>query len=194
VLEIVKQSIRSPLRNWDKILRIITEWINRSEYEATSNIKKIIKNLIVQGLLSQDTENVSLAFILARHCSLVAPKIFSRYEKWYSDMFDSEHYSLAKEAEHFKFLTNLLSQWIPFEPSCFLQVQATFWPYIPSECRTLWSDYVSLAKVRVAEYNEVESAMEFEPNSSGNPVRNSNPICFHFRFSNSQPRDVKFLS
>jgi hypothetical protein len=169
VIGVISKSIKSGARNWDKILRIITAWINKVEYEATSAMKDIIKDLMRLGLSSKDEEKVFLAFIFARHCSLVAPKIFSRYEKWYSHMFESEMYSPAKDLDSFQFLANLLIQWIPFEPSCFLQVQATFWPYIPAGGRCFWSDYVSLAKVRVAEYNEVEDAMEFEPNPN-NPV------------------------
>lgn len=156
--------------HWDRLLLMLTEWERIKSFEAMSLVKDLIKSLMSKGLHSESESDLLAAFILARHCSLVAPKIFSRYEKWYTNMFESEMYSPAKEPSTFRFLTKVLTKWVPVEPPCFLQVQATFWPFIPPSCRTLWSDYVSLAKIRITEYNEVESAMEWEPNPN-------NPVC-----------------
>ncbi|OXA47060.1 Fanconi anemia group A protein homolog [Folsomia candida] len=173
VFQALSTSIRNGSRNWDNILFLITAWIGRLEFEAASVLKKMINILMREGVQSQNEELVSLAFILARHCSLVAPttpKIFPRYQIWYSETF-SEPYSPAKDVDTFTFLSNLLTRWIPFEPSCFLQTQAIFRPFIPKteECRAMWKLYEDLARKRVAEYNEVEEAMALEPNLN-NPL------------------------
>lgn len=173
VFQALSTSIRNGSRNWDNILFLITAWIGRLEFEAASVLKKMINILMRECVQSQNEELVSLAFILARHCSLVAPttpKIFPRYQIWYSETF-SEPYSPAKDVDTFTFLSSLLARWNPFEPSCFLQTQAIFRPFIPKteECRAMWKLYEDLARERVAEYNEVEEAMALEPNLN-NPV------------------------
>lgn len=180
VLQIISASIINQNRNWDRILLLITEWLRLVGFEAASMLKDIIKNFLREGVSSQNEELVSLAFILARHGALVSPpaqKIFPRYEVWYSEMFCESH-SPAKDLDSFRFLSNILKGWIPFEPSCFLQVQATFWPFIPKvdECRGMWKLYVDLAKVRMTEYIEVEEAMALEPDLS-NPV-GKRLLCF----------------
>ncbi|XP_035714655.1 uncharacterized protein LOC118438450 [Folsomia candida] len=90
VFQALSTSIRNGSRNWDNILFLITAWIGRLEFEAASVLKKMINILMRECVQSQNEELVSLAFILARHCSLVAPttpKIFPRYQIWYSETF-----------------------------------------------------------------------------------------------------------
>ncbi|ODM91106.1 Fanconi anemia group A protein [Orchesella cincta] len=164
VMEIVSTILQTADFNWEILLFLITVWIKEKEKNATTLLKDAIKSLIRDGLLKRNENDVTTGFILARHCSLVASTFFSRYEKWFTNMFESGMYSPANDAETFTFLTEMLTSWLPNEPSCFLHVHATFWPFVPKGCRETWNDYISLAKVRISEYKEVEEAMQFEPN------------------------------
>ncbi|CAL8100703.1 unnamed protein product [Orchesella dallaii] len=170
VMQIISDILKTTDFNWEMLMYLITIWIKEKESNATTLLKDRIKSLIRDGLLERNENDITSGFILARHCSLVASMVFSRYEKWFTNMFESQIYSPANDINTFTFLTDVLTKWLPNEPSCFLHVHATFWPFIPKGCRETWNVYISLAKVRISEYKEVEEAMEFEPNLN-NPVQ-----------------------
>ncbi|CAG7718338.1 unnamed protein product [Allacma fusca] len=175
VVQAIMEKIRkAELINWENTLLTVTLWekLYNDDVEALRFLKDNIKKLMVEGLNENRPDKVSASFILARHCSLIAPNTFFRYEKWYNSIFAKEQASPIRELHIFSFFTDFLTHWIPIEPPCFLQVQATYWPYIPQAagCRTVWSEYVSAAKARIQEYNELEGLMELELNAN-NPLQ-----------------------
>lgn len=164
IMNLITTALTSADFNWEMLLYLISVLIQEKQTSATPALKELSKSLIRNGLENKDENSVMDGFIIARHCSLIASEAFSRYEKWFTNTFESEVYSPAKEPEAFNFFTEVLTKWVTVEPSCFLHVHTTFWPFIPKGCRGEWSDYLALARVRITEYNEVEEAMEYEPN------------------------------
>lgn len=170
IFEIINAVLATSNFNWEVFLVFITVWVQEKQTAAASLLKDLIKTLIRNGLVSKDENDVIKGFIIARHCSIIAPEAFSRYEHWFKNMFHSETFSVANEPETFSFLVEMLTKWLPTEPSCFLSAHITFWPFTPKGCRDIWTVYVSSAKERITEYQEVEEAMEYEPNPN-DPVR-----------------------
>lgn len=150
--------------NWEKLLLFTSIWIQERQKTAATLLGDFIKGHLREGLVAQKESVVISSFVLARHCALIAPEVFSRYVNWYTNMFQSETYSPANDSETFTYLTSLLTKWVPLEPYCFLLPHTSYRPFVPNGCREIWNEYVALAKSRIAEYKEVEEAMEFEPN------------------------------
>lgn len=171
-----QKCIRSGNINWGTLL-ILTTILGKVEEERHSTtkvfplLKEIIRELIVSGLSEKLEVEISAAFVLARHCSLISPEKFSRYVQWYVRAFGNETTSPANTPESFAYLAAVLSSWVPDEPICFLQVHATYWPYFPRGMRSVWSEYIDLSKSRILVYNDFEEAMAYEPNRN-NPVSN----------------------
>jgi len=169
-----EQHIRDGNINWESLLLLITvAKVEEEQYSSTGLfqlLKEIIRDLMTSGLTEKREREVLGAFILARHCCLISPQNFERYEKWYVGIFGNENTSPAKTPEALIFLAAVLSACVPNEPVCFLQVHATYWPFVLPGMRSIWSDYVGLSKARISEYNEIEQAMEYEPNPN-NPVK-----------------------
>lgn len=166
VIDIITSTFENPSFSWEVLLNFITVWIQVKETNATAAIKDFIKKKIRNGVAQMIENDVLIGFILARHCSLVASSFFSRYEKWFLNLFESETYSPANDPDTFDYLCGVLTEWVPIEPSCFLHVHSTFWPFIPKGCREKWHDYLSIVKSRISEFKEIEEAMEFQPNTN----------------------------
>ena len=175
VIETLKQCVKKvETLNWETLLLTITVW-EQSESASSSQmmfslLKEVIRELVESGVNEENEDFIMAAFILGRHCCLISPQNFSRYEKWYAKMFENEQTSPANTCTTFEYLAKVLTSWVPFEPPCFLQVHAAYWPFIPQGMRHVWNDYVSVSKARITEFNEIEQAMGYEPNPN-NPVR-----------------------
>lgn len=165
ILPMISYFIEMPSLSWEYFLHFLSKYfkVNSSSHAC---LKDLIKSLIRNGLSSKDSGELAKGFILARHCSIIATEgdQFPRYGNWFMNTFQGENHSLAKDPDQFVFFVETLSKWVQVEPSVFLTNHTTIWPFIPKGCRDLWSEYLTIAKIRIQEYREVEDAMEYEPN------------------------------
>jgi len=169
VMASIEKNLQEPEKlNWEYLLATITVWEERdfTSLRIMSLLRAKVKALLILSLTEENESKFLASLIIARHCCLISPQKFSRYEEWYTSLFEKEFTTCAGELKTFKFFINTLTELVPIEPTCFLQVHATYPPFIPVGGDELWALYLALAKSRITEYNEVEAAMDYEPNEN----------------------------
>ncbi|KAM5297919.1 Fanconi anemia group A protein [Glossophaga mutica] len=140
---------------------LVTDWVAR---------------LLARAFESFDLDSMVTVFLVVRQAALEGPSVFPPYADWFQAAFGSTrgHHCGSKKA--LVFLFKFLSDLVPFEAPRYLQVHILHPPLVPSKYRSLLTDYISLAKTRLADlkasvdnmglYEDVSSAGDVtEPHS-----------------------------
>ncbi|KAK1330595.1 hypothetical protein QTO34_010791 [Cnephaeus nilssonii] len=116
--------------------RLVTDWVTC---------------LLARAFESFDLDCMVTLFLVVRQAALEGPSVFPSYADWFQASFGSSrgHHCGSKKA--LVFLFKFLSDLVPFEAPRYLQVHILHPPLVPSKYRSLLTDYVSLAKTRLAD-------------------------------------------
>uniref|UniRef100_G1PNC5 FA complementation group A n=1 Tax=Myotis lucifugus TaxID=59463 RepID=G1PNC5_MYOLU len=116
--------------------RLVTDWVTC---------------LLARAFESFDLDCMVTVFLVVRQAALEGPSVFPSYADWFQASFGSSrgHHCGSKKA--LVFLFKFLSDLVPFEAPRYLQVHILHPPLVPSKYRSLLTDYISLAKTRLAD-------------------------------------------
>ncbi|KAM4833874.1 Fanconi anemia group A protein isoform 2-T2 [Thomomys bottae] len=119
--------------------------------EAQQLVKGWVARLMACAFESYHLDSLVTAFLIVRQAALEGPSVFPSYADWFKECFGSSrgYHHCSKKALIFlfKFLSNL----VPWEAPRYLQVHILYPPLVPSKYRSLLTDYISLAKTRLAD-------------------------------------------
>ncbi|XP_064598829.1 Fanconi anemia group A protein-like [Liolophura sinensis] len=113
----------------------------------------LLKELLGRAMENCETLQLTGVFLLARQACLEGPHIFPPYRNWFSITFGDSK-SPANNRKTFLFLMKFLSDIVPFETSQHLKVHILKPPFVPSKCREVLSDYLTLARTRLADLKD----------------------------------------
>ncbi|XP_045431802.1 Fanconi anemia group A protein isoform X3 [Pipistrellus kuhlii] len=136
--------------------RLVTDWVTC---------------LLARAFESFDLDCMVTVFLVVRQAALEGPSVFPSYADWFQASFGSSrgHHCSSKKA--LVFLFKFLSDLVPFEAPRYLQVHILHPPLVPSKYRSLLTDYVSLAKTRLADLKvSVENMGLYEDLSTARDV------------------------
>ncbi|CAG5123139.1 unnamed protein product, partial [Candidula unifasciata] len=117
--------------------------------EAARLMHGHIKRKLSEGLDSSDADKLSTAFLLARQSAVAGPIDAPSYSSWFETSFGDSSCSLASTRSTFTSLVRFISSLVPDESADYLKVHIFRRPAIPAKCRSLYDDYVALAKTRL---------------------------------------------
>ncbi|XP_036159204.1 Fanconi anemia group A protein isoform X2 [Myotis myotis] len=136
--------------------RLVTDWVTC---------------LLARAFESFDLDCMVTVFLVVRQAALEGPSVFPSYADWFQASFGSSrgHHCGSKKA--LVFLFKFLSDLVPFEAPRYLQVHILHPPLVPSKYRSLLTDYISLAKTRLADLKvSVENMGLYEDLSTARDV------------------------
>ncbi|XP_021354649.1 Fanconi anemia group A protein homolog [Mizuhopecten yessoensis] len=99
-------------------------------------------------------DQVTVAFLLARQGCLEGTHVAMSYQEWFQRMFGDGSRSLTNTRKAFTVLMRFLTELVPFEWTAHLKVHILRPPFVPPKCRELLTDYIMLAKTRLADLKD----------------------------------------
>ncbi|XP_041376120.1 Fanconi anemia group A protein-like [Gigantopelta aegis] len=153
VLEILQRVLDRQEVNWETLLSFLATYLVCFP-GAPQLISDHISSVLKEGLENCEMENTIVAFLLARQCCVEGVHIFPTYQDWFQKTFGDGSRSPASSRKSFTFLMKFLTDIVPYETGKHLKVHIVRPPYVPPKCRDLLSDYVALAKTRLADLKE----------------------------------------
>ncbi|XP_032140639.1 Fanconi anemia group A protein isoform X3 [Sapajus apella] len=156
--------------NWQRVLSFVSALVVCFP-EAQQLLKDWVARLMVQAFESCQLDNMVTAFLVVRQAALEGPSAFQSYADWFKASFGSArgYHGCSKKA--LVFLFKFLSDLVPFESPRYLQVHILHPPLVPSRYRSLLTDYISLAKTRLADLKvSIENMGLYEDLSSAGDI------------------------
>ncbi|XP_055268873.1 Fanconi anemia group A protein isoform X5 [Moschus berezovskii] len=156
--------------NWRHVLSCVSTLVICLP-DAQQLINGWVTRLLARAFESWDLDSMVLAFLVVRQAALEGPAVFPSYATWFQATFGSARgvHSCSKKA--LVFLFKFLSDLVPFEVPRYLQVHILHPPLVPGKYRTLLTDYVALAKTRLADLKvSIENMGLYEDLSSAGDV------------------------
>ncbi|KAL4685492.1 hypothetical protein H8959_001089 [Pygathrix nigripes] len=114
-------------------------------------LKDWVARLMAQAFESCQLDSMVTAFLVVRQAALEGPSAFQSYADWFKASFGSTRGYHGCSKKTLVFLFTFLSDLVPFESPRYLQVHILHPPLVPSKYRSLLTDYISLAKTRLAD-------------------------------------------
>ncbi|XP_059940419.1 Fanconi anemia group A protein isoform X4 [Mesoplodon densirostris] len=161
--------------NWQHVLSCVSTLVICLP-DAQQLVNGWVSRLLAHAFESGDLDSMVLAFLVARQAALEGPAAFPSYAAWFQATFGSTRgfHSCSKKA--LVFLFKFLSDLVPFEGPRYLQVHILHPPLVPSKYRALLTDYVALARTRLADLKvSIENMGLYEDLSSTGDV--TEPHC-----------------
>ncbi|KAG5200384.1 hypothetical protein JEQ12_004918 [Ovis aries] len=156
--------------NWRHVLSCVSTLVICLP-DAQQLVNGWVTRLLTRAFESWDLDSMVLAFLVVRQAALEGPAVFPSYATWFQATFGSTRgiHSCSKKA--LVFLFKFLSDLVPFEVPRYLQVHILHPPLVPGKYRTLLTDYVALAKTRLADLKvSIENMGLYEDLSSAGDV------------------------
>uniref|UniRef100_A0A2K5QI36 FA complementation group A n=1 Tax=Cebus imitator TaxID=2715852 RepID=A0A2K5QI36_CEBIM len=156
--------------NWQRVLSFVSTLVVCFP-EAQQLLRDWVARLMAQAFESCQLDNMVTAFLVVRQAALEGPSAFQSYADWFKASFGSArgHHGCSKKA--LVFLFKFLSDLVPFESPRYLQVHILHPPLVPSRYRSLLTDYISLAKTRLADLKvSIENMGLYEDLSSAGDI------------------------
>ncbi|XP_068384516.1 Fanconi anemia group A protein isoform X4 [Eschrichtius robustus] len=156
--------------NWQHVLSCVSTLVICLP-DAQQLVNGWVSRLLAHAFESCDLDSMVLAFLVARQAALEGPAAFPSYAAWFQAAFGSARgfHSCSKKA--LVFLFKFLSDLVPFEAPRYLQVHVLHPPLVPSKYRALLTDYVALARTRLADLKvSIENMGLYEDLSSAGDV------------------------
>ncbi|NXP65724.1 FANCA protein, partial [Chloropsis cyanopogon] len=136
--------------NWQHVLSCVSTLVV-CQAEAEQLFKDLLSHLLLKAFGNYDMENMITAFLIARQAALEGPAVFMPYSEWFKASFGHAggHHGSSKKS--LVFLFEFLSELVPFEAAPYLKVHIMYPPLVPTKHRALLSEYITLAKTRLAD-------------------------------------------
>uniref|UniRef100_A0A2I3G8R0 FA complementation group A n=1 Tax=Nomascus leucogenys TaxID=61853 RepID=A0A2I3G8R0_NOMLE len=156
--------------HWQRVLSFVSALVVCFP-EAQQMIEDWVARLMAQAFESCQLDSMVTAFLVVRQAALEGPSAFLSYADWFKASFGSMrgYHGCSKKA--LVFLFTFLSDLVPFESPRYLQVHILHPPLVPSKYRSLLTDYISLAKTRLADLKvSIENMGLYEDLSSAGDI------------------------
>ncbi|XP_045843425.1 Fanconi anemia group A protein isoform X3 [Meles meles] len=161
--------------NWRHVLSCVSTLVICVP-EAPQLVKDWVARRLARAFESCDLDSMVTAFLVARQAALEGPSVFPSYPDWFQASFGSTRGFHSGSKKTLVFLFKFLSDLVPFEAPRYLQTHILHPPLVPSKYRSLLTDYITLAKTRLADlkvsmenmglYEDLSSARDIiEPDS-----------------------------
>ncbi|XP_029423710.1 Fanconi anemia group A protein isoform X2 [Nannospalax galili] len=136
--------------NWQHVLSCMSTLVVCFP-EAQQLVKDWVACLMARAFESYHLDSMVTAFLIVRQATLEGPFVFSSYADWFKASFGSSlgYHTCSKKA--LVFLFKFLSDLVPWEAPRYMKVHVFHPPLVPSKYRFLLTDYISLAKTRLAD-------------------------------------------
>ncbi|XP_066875586.1 Fanconi anemia group A protein isoform X3 [Kogia breviceps] len=156
--------------NWQHVLSCVSTLVICLP-DAQQLINDWVSRLLAHAFESCDLDSMVLAFLVARQAALEGPAAFPSYAAWFQAAFGSTRGFHGCSKKALVFLFKFLSDLVPFEAPRYLQVHVLHPPLVPSKYRALLTDYVALARTRLADLKvSIENMGLYEDLSSAGDV------------------------
>ncbi|XP_057569459.1 Fanconi anemia group A protein isoform X4 [Hippopotamus amphibius kiboko] len=136
--------------NWQHMLSCVSTLVTCLP-DAQQLVAGWVARLLARAFESCDLDSMVSAFLVARQAALEGPAAFPSYAAWFQATFGSTRGFHGCSRKGLVFLFKFLSDLVPFEAPRYLQVHVLHPPLVPGKYRTLLSDYVALARTRLAD-------------------------------------------
>ncbi|XP_078335092.1 Fanconi anemia group A protein homolog isoform X2 [Crassostrea virginica] len=153
VLEQLKVVMETQEVNWQTVLSFLSTTVVCMP-RFSELIREYIISLLRDGLESSNVENLVIAFLFARQCCLEGPHVFATYPDWYQGTFSEVNLTPAGNRKTFTCLIKFLTDMVPYDSSLHLKAHIVRPPFVPPKCRDLLTDYIMLAKTRLADLKQ----------------------------------------
>ncbi|XP_021112194.1 Fanconi anemia group A protein isoform X10 [Heterocephalus glaber] len=136
--------------NWQRVLSCVSVLVTCFP-EAQQLVRDWVARLMAGAFESFHLDSMVTAFLVVRQAALEGPAAFPPYADWFKASFGSSrgYHSCSKKA--LVFLFKFLSDLVPWEAPWYLQVHILYPPLVPSKYRCVLTDYISLARTRLAD-------------------------------------------
>lgn len=160
VLEQLKFVMDSQEVNWQTVLSFLSTAVVCVP-QFSDLVQDYIVSLLNEGLVSCNLENLVIAFLFARQGCYEGPHVFSSYPDWFQSVFSEATSTPAANRKTFACLMKFLTDMVPFESTSHLKAHIVRPPFVPLKCRELLTDYILLAKTRLADLKQpLDGALE----------------------------------
>ncbi|XP_047702216.1 Fanconi anemia group A protein isoform X1 [Prionailurus viverrinus] len=156
--------------NWQHVLSCVSTLVICLP-EAQQLVKDWVARLLARAFENCDLDSMVTAFLVVRQAALEGPSVFPSYADWFQASFGSSRGSHCCSKKTLVFLFKFLSDLVPFEAPRYMQAHILHPPLVPSKYRSLLTDYVTLAKTRLADLKvSLENMGLYEDLSSARDV------------------------
>ncbi|GAB5582596.1 Fanconi anemia group A protein isoform X1 [Prionailurus iriomotensis] len=177
--------------NWQHVLSCVSTLVICLP-EAQQLVKDWVARLLARAFENCDLDSMVTAFLVVRQAALEGPSVFPSYADWFqlctacrvsplrrhlpdinfeAASFGSSRGSHCCSKKTLVFLFKFLSDLVPFEAPRYMQAHILHPPLVPSKYRSLLTDYVTLAKTRLADLKvSLENMGLYEDLSSARDV------------------------
>uniref|UniRef100_A0A452TVN7 FA complementation group A n=1 Tax=Ursus maritimus TaxID=29073 RepID=A0A452TVN7_URSMA len=156
--------------NWRHVLSCVSTLVICLP-EAQRLVKDWVARLLARAFESCDLDSMVTAFLVVRQAALEGPSVFPSYSDWFQASFGNTRGFHSGSKKTLVFLFKFLSDLVPFEAPRYLQVPILHPPLVPSKYRSLLTDYVALARTRLADLKvSVENMGLYEDLSSARDI------------------------
>ncbi|XP_070119293.1 Fanconi anemia group A protein isoform X6 [Equus przewalskii] len=156
--------------NWQHVLSCVSTLVICLP-EAQQLVHDWVARLLARAFESCDLDSMVTAFLVVRQAALEGPSVFPSYADWFQASFGSARGSHGCSKKALVFLFKFLSDLVPFEGARYMQVHILHPPLVPNKYRSLLTDYVTLAKTRLADLKvSIENMGLYEDLSSARDV------------------------
>ncbi|XP_040299293.1 Fanconi anemia group A protein isoform X5 [Herpailurus yagouaroundi] len=156
--------------NWQHVLSCMSTLVICLP-EAQQLVKDWVARLLARAFENCDLDSMVTAFLVVRQAALEGPSVFPSYADWFQASFGSSRGSHCCSKKTLVFLFKFLSDLVPFEAPRYMQAHILHPPLVPSKYRSLLTDYVTLAKTRLADLKvSLENMGLYEDLSSARDV------------------------
>ncbi|XP_060078928.1 Fanconi anemia group A protein-like, partial [Ylistrum balloti] len=152
VIEILKQIQDQPI-NWSHLLTLVSTFVVCLP-GAAECLLEFVYTLLRTGLERSDMDQVTAAFLLARQICMEGAHVAMSYQDWFQRMFGDGARSLTTTRKTFIILLRFLTDLVPYESTAHLKVHILRPPFVPPKCREFLTDYIMLAKTRLADLKD----------------------------------------
>nr|XP_033700570.1 Fanconi anemia group A protein isoform X2 [Tursiops truncatus] len=171
----LQEALETQEVNWQHVLSCVSTLVICLP-DAQQLVDGWVSRLLTHAFESCDLDSMVLAFLVARQAALEGPAAFPSYAAWFQATFGSARGFHGSSKKALVFLFKFLSDLVPFEAPRYLQVHILHPPLVPSKYRSLLTDYVALARTRLADLKvSVENMGLYEDLSSAGDV--TEPRC-----------------
>ncbi|XP_052023161.1 Fanconi anemia group A protein isoform X2 [Apodemus sylvaticus] len=136
--------------NWKHVLSCVSTLVVCFP-EAQQLVKDWVASMMSRAFESYHLDSMVTAFLIVRQATLEGPYVFPSYADWFKESFGSSHGYHSSSKKTLVFLFKFLSELVPWEAPRYMQVHIFHPPLVPSKYHSLLTDYVSLAKTRLAD-------------------------------------------
>uniref|UniRef100_A0A2K6FS26 FA complementation group A n=1 Tax=Propithecus coquereli TaxID=379532 RepID=A0A2K6FS26_PROCO len=156
--------------NWQRVLSCVSTLVVCIP-EAQQLVSGWVARLMAHAFESYHLDSLVTAFLIVRQAALEGPSVFPSYADWFKASFGSTHGHHGCSKKALVFLFKFLSDLVPFEAPRYMQVHILHPPLVPDKYRSLLTDYVALAKTRLADLKvSMENMGLYEDVSSAGDV------------------------